>query len=213
MTHCRLTAVAILPPQKSNSKPVFRAVLAPPDQGFGARPDAGATGLERQGSMAGSGRKIYHVELDDDERRFLREIVDGGKGSAERRKRAHLLLLADRGREDGGRTDADIASVLGIGTATVERVRRQCVLDGLEAALERKAPCELNRKRRTLDGAGEAELVKLACSSPPDGRARWTRVQGPGQLLGDRLVELHVVESISTETVRRTLKKTASSPG
>ena len=185
---------------------MFRAVLAPPDQGFGARPDAGATGLERQGSMAGSGRKIYHVELDDDERRFLREIVDGGKGSAERRKRAHLLLLADRGREDGGRTDADIASVLGIGTATVERVRRQCVLDGLEAALERKA--QLNRKRRTLDGVGEAELVKLACSSPPDGRARWTL-----QLLGDRLVELHVVESISTETVRRTLKKTASSPG
>ena len=180
--------------------------MAPPDQRAGVTPDAVATGLERQGSMAGSGRKIHHVELDEDERRFLRGIVDGGKGSAERRKRAHLLLLADRGREDGGRTDADIASVLGIGTATVERVRGQCVLDGLEAALERKV--QLNRKRRTLDGAGEAALVKLAWSSPPDGRARWTL-----QLLGERLVALHVVESISTETVRRTLKEAASCPG
>jgi len=140
------------------------------------------------------------VELDDDERRFLREIVDGGKGSAERRKRAHLLLLADRGREDGGRTDADIASVLGIGTATVERVRRQCVLDGLEAALERKA--QLNRKRRTLDGAdwfagldldktvalygdrrfsdGEIALVALGWVTPPDVvEAIYTRLRTP----------------------------------
>ena len=185
---------------------MFRAVLAPPDQGFGARPDAGATGLERQGSMAGSGRKIHHVELDDDERRFPagnRGRREGVGGTPQARP------SAPAGRpgfgEDGGRTDADIASVLGIGTATVERVRRQCVLDGLEAALERKA--QLNRKRRTLDGAGEAELVKLACSSPPDGRARWTL-----QLLGDRLVELHVVESISTETVRRDAEKNCIKP-
>ncbi len=87
---------------------MFGAVLAPPNQSFGARPDAGATGLERQGSMVGSGRKVHHLELDEDERRFLREIVDGGKGSAERRKRAHVPLLADRGREGGGRTDTDI---------------------------------------------------------------------------------------------------------
>ena len=132
--------------------------------------------------MGESGRKIYHVKLDGEERRFLQGIVDGGKGSAERRRRAHLLLLADRSRKDGGRTDVDIASILDIGTATVERVRRQCVLDGLDAALERKV--QLNRRKRTLDGTGEAELVKLACSSPPDGRARWTL-----QLLGERLVE------------------------
>ena len=90
------------------------------------------------------------MKLDGDERRFLQGIVDGGKGSAERRRRAHPLLLADRGREDGGRTDADVASVLCIGMATVERVRRQCVLDGLEAALERKV--QRNRSKCTLDG-------------------------------------------------------------
>ena len=180
--------------------------MAPPDQGFGVAPDAGATGLGRGRAMAGSGRKIYHVELDGDERRLLQELVDGGKGSKERRRRAHLLLLADRGRADGGRTDADIASVLGIGTATVERVRRQFVMEGLEAALERKV--QANRKPRLLDGGGEAKLTMLACSEPPPGQARWTL-----RLLGERLVELEVVESISTETVRRTLKKTASGHG
>ncbi len=156
--------------------------------------------------MARSGRKICHVTLDDDERGFLREIVDVGMVSAEHRKRAHALLLADEGREDGGHTDADIASILGTGTATVERTRRRCVTEGLAAAPERKV--RVNRKRRKPDGAGEAEPVKPACSSPPDGRAGWML-----QLPGDRLVELHAVEGVSTETVRRTLKKTASSPG
>ena len=156
--------------------------------------------------MNSTGRKIHHVRLEEDERERLREIADGGKGSKERRKRASILLLADRDRSDGGRSDADIADVLGVGTATVERVRRQCVLEGLEAALERKV--QLNRKRRLLDGEGEAKLVTLACSEPPDGRARWTL-----RLLCERLVELEVVESISDETVRLALKKTTSSRG
>lgn len=79
-------------------------------------------------------------------------------------------------------------------------------MEGLEATLERKV--QANRKKRLLDGAGEAKLTMLACSEPPPGQARWTL-----RLLGERLVELEVVESISTETVRRTLKKTASSHG
>ena len=83
----------------------------------------------------------------------------------------------------------------------VERVRRRCGGEGLEAALERKE--QLNRKKRVLDGTGEARLVTLACSRPPEGYAKWTL-----QLPEDRLVELEIVDSISKETVRRTPTKT-----
>ena len=101
--------------------------------------------------------------------------------------------------------DEDIARVLQIGRATVERVRRRCVEEGIEAALGRK---------RQVTGVrsgwiqGEAHLIALACGEPPEGRASWTL-----KLLADRLVECEVVESISTETVRQTLKKTNSSLG
>ena len=148
----------------------------------------------------GSNRKIYRVRLDDEEREMLRGTVDGG-GSRERRRRAHVLLLADEERPGGGYMDAGIADVVGVGTSTVERIRRRCVEEGLEAALERKE--QLNRKKRVLDGTGEARLVTLACSRPPEGYAKWTL-----RLLGDRLVELEIVDSISKETVRRTPTKT-----
>ena len=101
--------------------------------------------------------------------------------------------------------DEDIARVLQIGRATVERVRRRCVEEGLERALGRKE--QLNRRQKRLDGQGEAHLISLACGEPPEGRASWTL-----KLLADRLVECEIVESISTETVRQTLKKTNSSP-
>ncbi len=101
--------------------------------------------------------------------------------------------------------DEEIAQALKVGTATVERVRRRCVEEGLEAALGRRQ--QLNRRRK-LDGLGEAHLIALACGEPPEGRAGWTL-----QLLADRLVECEIVESISTETVRQTLKKTNSSLG
>ena len=146
--------------------------------------------------MNRTGRKIYRVRLEDDERGMLRGIVDSGKGSKERRQRAHILLLADEAREGGGRADNDIADVLGAGTATVERVRRKCVEDGLEAALDRKV--QANRRKPLLDGAGEAKLTMLACSGPPEGHAQWTL-----RMLGDRLVQLEVVDGISPETVRR----------
>ena len=150
--------------------------------------------------MERKGRKRYRVRFSAEERAELSGIVNG-KAAAHRRKHAHILLLADGDREDGGRTDADIASVLGVGTATVERVRKRCVEEGLEAAVERRK--QVNRKPRKLDGAGEAKLVALACSAPPGGHARWTL-----RLLGDKLVELEVVDSIHKETVRKALKKT-----
>ena len=101
--------------------------------------------------------------------------------------------------------DEEIARSLQIGNATVERVRRRCV-EGVEAALGRKE--QLRRRQKKLDGLGEAHLIALACGEPPEGRAGWTL-----QLLADRLVECEIVESISTETVRQTLKKTNSNLG
>ena len=150
--------------------------------------------------MDNTNRKIYRVELTPEERQELRRIVDRGKGSVQYRHRAHILLLADEGHKDGGYNDRAIAGIVGVGIATPERVRRQCVVEGVDAALSRKE--QVNRKKRILDGKGEAELVRLACSKPPSGRSEWTL-----QLLGDRLVELEIVDSISRETVRRALKK------
>ena len=154
--------------------------------------------------METKGRKRYRVRLSAEERAELSGIVNG-KAAAHRRKHAHILLLADEDREDGGRTDADIASVLGVGGSTVERVRKRCVEEGLEAAVERRT--QVNRKPRNLDGAGEAKLVALACSAPPEGHARWTL-----RLLGDKLVELEVVDRIHKETVRKALEKNNLKP-
>ena len=102
--------------------------------------------------------------------------------------------------------DGDIARSLQVGRAMVERVRRRCVEEGVERALGRKE--QLNRRQKRLDGQGEAHLIALACAEPPLGRAGWTL-----KLLADRLVEREIVESISPETVRQTLKKTNSSLG
>lgn len=144
--------------------------------------------------------KKYIVELALGEREELRALLQGGKARVRRQYRARILLLADEGR-----TDEDIARVLHVGRCTVERARKRLVEEGLEAALsDRSRP----GRARKLNGKQEALLVALACSDPPEGRLRWTM-----QLLADRLVELRVVDSITDETVRKTLKKTTSSPG
>ena len=116
------------------------------------------------------------------------------------------MLLSDENQAEGPKKDAEIARSLQVGRATVERVRRRCVEEGLERALGRRE--QLNRRRKKLDGEGEAHLIALACGEPPEGRAGWTL-----KLLADRLVECEILESISTETVRQTLKKTNSSLG
>jgi len=109
-------------------------------------------------------------------------------------------LLTDAHRPDGQYKDKVITDIVGVGTATVERVRQQCVLEGIEATVERKV--QENRKPRTLDGESEDKLVMLACSKPPEGHAQWSL-----KLLSDKLVEREIVDTISTETVRRALKK------
>jgi hypothetical protein len=148
----------------------------------------------------------YVVCLDESERGRLQEMVDQGKGSKTIRNRAFILLKADEGEHGPGWPDTKIAEAFVVGMRTVERTRRLLVTEGFEAVLARKP--SPNRQYRKLDGAQEAALVKLACSTPPAGRARWTL-----QLLADRLVELKVVTSIGREAVRMTLQKTISSRG
>ena len=148
--------------------------------------------------------KKYRVQLNVEERRELKGLVSRGRAAAYRQTHARILLLSDEAHADGAMKDEDIARVLQIGRATVERVRRRCVEEGLERALGRKE--QLNRRPKRLDGQGEAHLIALACGEPPEGRAGWTL-----KLLADRLVECEIVESISPETVRQTLKKKTNS--
>jgi transposase len=111
-----------------------------------------------------------------------------------------MLLLADENGPEGAWKDADIAKALGAHARTVERTREKCVQEGLEAALNHTRPQK--KRSKVLDGEAEARLVQLACTEPPDGRESWTL-----QMLADRLIELEVVETVSRETVRTTLKK------
>ena len=146
-----------------------------------------------------SARK-YRVQLSTEERQELKALVSRGRAAAYRQTHARILLLSDEAQGDGAMKDEEIARSLQIGSATVERVRRRCVEEGVEAALGRRE--QLRRRPKKLDGQREAHLIAIACSEPPEGRASWTL-----QLLADRLVEREIVESISPETVRQTLKK------
>lgn len=146
--------------------------------------------------------KKYIVQLTDEERATCRAILNKGRCLASRRKRARILLLTDiEGRD---LKDSEVAEAVPCARATVENIRRRFVTEGFEASLERKPQLHLSRQRK-LDGRGEARLIALACSEPPKGRERWTL-----QLLADELVRLEVVDSISDQTVRGTLKKMKS---
>ncbi len=147
--------------------------------------------------------KRYVVQLELEERARLERMVSVGKRAAAKLTHARVLLQADQSAAGPTWTDARIAEGLGVTTRTVENIRRRFVEQGLQAALERKKQCRPSRER-LLDGAKEAKLVAICCSKAPNGRRRWTL-----RLLADRLVELNIVDSISYETVRRTLKKTS----
>lgn len=146
----------------------------------------------------------FVVRLSVNERLFLNGLVAEARTAKERALRARLFLKADA---DGPCwTDSQIADAFEISTLKVARLRKRCVLEGLEAALCQRP--QANRKRRKLDGAAEARLVALACGKAPSGCSQWTM-----QLLADKLVELSIVDEISDETVRKTLKKTNFNPG
>jgi transposase len=149
--------------------------------------------------------KRYRVTLTQAERQELEQLISRGKADARKLAHARVLLQADEAEGGPGRTDEQVAAALDTSTRTCERVRERFVEQGLEAALLPKPTKRVYARR--LDGKQEARLIALACSKPPAGKARWTL-----RLLADELVELEVIDTVSHETVRQTLKKTCSSP-
>ena len=145
-------------------------------------------------------KKLYKVRLTREEREQLHDLVHKGRAAAYRRRNAQALLLVDEGAHGPAHPDREAAERAGMHPRTVEKLRQRCVLEGLEAGLERR---RRSRDRpRALDGEAEAQLVAIACSQPPEGRARWTL-----HLLADEMKARRVVATVSHETVRRVLKK------
>ena len=147
--------------------------------------------------------KKYFVNLSQEEKQELETLKSSGKSRARVQTRARVLLLCD---EHSDWSDKKVAEALLCSIPTVERTRKRCVEESFEDALYDK---KRNRiYERKLDALAEAHLVTLACSKPPEGRSVWTM-----QLLADELIALNFVETLSNETVRRTLKKTKLSHG
>jgi transposase len=146
------------------------------------------------------------VHLCDDQRSELRRRLAAGEAPTRQLTHARILLKADEAPGGPGWSDDRIAGALEVSAVTIWRVRRRFADQGLTSALERKTPDRVYERK--LDGAAEAHLVALASSAPPAGRRFWTL-----RLLADRMVELRFADGLSYETVRRTLKKTRSSPG
>jgi hypothetical protein len=150
--------------------------------------------------------KKYIVRLTPEQRATLEQHTRTGTTAASVQRHARILLKADTSAERPAWADAAIAAALEVSVPTVERVRQLFVRQGLDAALGRKPTTRASQRK--LDGVGEAQLVAITCSPPPQGADRWTLA-----LLADKLVELKVVDSIARDTVRLTLKKTNSSRG
>lgn len=148
----------------------------------------------------------YVVKLTESERLQLKELISSGEASARQIRRAYILLKSDSSPGGPSWKYKDICDAYEVSSLTVYNVRKNYVEDGLKRAMLRKKPERVYERR--LDGEGEAHLIALACSEPPDGYERWSL-----RLLQDRLVRLEIVENISHETIRQTLKKTSSSLG
>jgi transposase len=145
--------------------------------------------------------KKYIVRLTEDERTYLESLIHKGKLAAHKRLHAEILLKADVSELSEKWQDSQISEAFGMSTRTIERVRERLVQEGLESALNRAKPTRV--RRRVIDGEAEAHLIALACGDAPDGRSSWTL-----RLLGQQMVELGYVESVSHETIRQALKKT-----
>jgi transposase len=149
-------------------------------------------------------KKRSPVVLTEAQRELLKSLIAAGTAPARKLTHARVLLKADQSPQGPGWVDEKVAEAVETSQPTVARVRKRYFEEGLEAALDRRPP---NREyHRKLDGEQEARLVALACSEPPQGQARWSL-----RLLADKLVELEIVEEVSYQTVRRTLKKPPSS--
>jgi transposase len=150
-------------------------------------------------------RKRYVVRLTPAERASLQRLIARGRAPARQLTHARIVLKADQGPDGPAWTDAQIVTALDVSRPTVQRVRKRCAEEGLAAALVRRPPRAT--KPRKLDGRQEAHLIALACSTPPEGRQRWTL-----RLLAERYVALYAGPPISDELVRRTLKQNDLKP-
>lgn len=155
--------------------------------------------------MSNSNRKIYRVKLSDEERKKFQQVAKGKRGqlkiAAWKVQRANAMLMCDESDSGPAWPDNQIAEAFGTTTRSLENWRRQAVLDGPLSVLERKK--QVSTKDLKIDGKKEAKLTQIACSKPIGGKSRWSL-----RMLADRLVELEIVDSVSHETVRRTMKKT-----
>lgn len=157
-------------------------------------------------------RKVFRVELSSEERQWLMDLVKKGNAekcqrpSALKLTRARILLKADQAEGSPAYTDAEVSEALDVSPKTIFNIRKKWVELGLEQTLERRP--QLNRRQPKLDGKAEAKLIACNCGPAPEGRKRWTL-----SMLADKAVELNLVDSISRETIRKTLKKTSSSLG
>lgn len=149
-------------------------------------------------------KKKYAVMLTVSERTQLKQLIAAGTAPARKLTHARVLLKADQSPQGPGWADEAIADAVEVSQPTISRIRKQYVEEGLEAALNRRAP--RGEYRRKLDGEAEARLIALACSEPPREQARWSL-----RLLADKVVELEIAPEISYQTVGRILKKTSSS--
>lgn len=145
--------------------------------------------------------KKYVVRLSDEERNLCQEIIKNLKGSSQKFRRAQILLKADA--DGSGWADVKIADAFNCRVQTIENLRKRLAIEGFELALDGKRRLEPPRPCK-LDGQAEAKLIAMRLGKPPVGYGHWTL-----QLLADEMVALEVVDSISHETVRKTLKKTA----
>jgi hypothetical protein len=149
--------------------------------------------------------KKYVVTLSTQERQQLEVLIRTGTHSARKLLRARILLKADASEAGEALTDSEIAAGLHTSLMTVARVRQQLVEEGVDGVLTPKRSPH-SARQRIFDGASEAKLIALACSTPPEGFARWTL-----QMLESKVVELNIVARASDNTIGRTLKKTFSS--
>ena len=148
----------------------------------------------------------YIVKLSEEERENLLSLIKKGKAAAHKLTHARILLGADESDPTRKKTDSEIAEQLHVGLKTIQRVRKKFVEEDLAVALERKK--NKNKRLQKINGEVEAHLIATCCSSPPEGRTRWTL-----KLLSNRLIEMQVIDNISSATVGRALKKTNLSRG
>jgi len=144
--------------------------------------------------------KRWVVELSQEERKQLEQLINKGKVAGYKIKHAHMLLKADEGEHGPSWPDTRIAEAYNVSESTVRNLRKRLVEKGLDSALERE---KQTNRRTKLDGETEAKLIAIACSQPPEGYSRWSV-----RLLANRLVELEIVDEISHMTVQRAMKKT-----